>query len=129
MKHSNQFFFALTLTLTALLTGCTSSSTSDTQQHTSSTITADNIIAADCIVSYFSQGQAPYITEQQYRFDIKNGRLQIVANEPSGNYTFTLHKDQFTQSRQLTPILIGPAGRFCQSTTGNHCVLQLFCLI
>lgn len=110
MKYSNPFFFALTLALAALLTGC-SSSHSDTQQQTSSTMTAENIIVADCIVSYFRQGQAPYMTEQQYRLDTQNGKLQIVANEPSGTYTFTLHKEQFTQSRKLTDFLSDlPAG-------------------
>ncbi|MHC4551384.1 MAG: hypothetical protein ACYSUT_01265 [Planctomycetota bacterium] len=113
MKRTNQLCIALAFTLGALLTGCSTPGNPDTdsQQQTSSMRTAQGVITADCIVGYYCKRQAPYITEQQYHFDIPSGKLQIIATEPSGTYTFTLNKEQFSQSRELTRFLSDlPAG-------------------
>ncbi len=96
----------LMLSLSLMFSGC-----GNTTQTSQPTITADSAITTDCIVSYFRQGKAPYITSQQYQFDPTDETLLVTANEPASDYTFTLTKKGFTQSKDLTEFLSAlPAG-------------------
>lgn len=74
-----------------------------------------DMISADCIVNYFQTDNAPYITQQQHFFDPSSGHLEIIADEPSGRYKFTLNNGNFSESGELTPFLSGlPASFFNQ---------------
>ncbi len=75
-------------------------------------ISVTPLIKTDCIVYYFRKDNAPYITQQQHNFDPAAGYLEIVAREPSGQYIFTLKKEDFNSTQQLTPFLSGLPASF-----------------
>jgi hypothetical protein len=103
MKYSKICIqFALTLSILTLTGGCRQVSWSAQKSPMPTVKTA---VSAECIAEYFRKDEAPYITEQRQRFDPASGYLQIIAAEPTGNYTFTLMKDQFKESKQKTPFL------------------------
>ena len=113
MKLANQFILTLILIVSVLLAGCGQSpNTASAPEKSPLAADAASLITADCIVSYFRQGQSPYITQQQYSFNTDTGTLKVSANEPSGSYTFTLKKDQFTQSGPLSGFLSELPARF-----------------
>lgn len=94
--------FALTLSILTLTGGCRQVSR-PAQKSPIPTVKA--AVSAECIAEYFRKDEAPYITEQRHRFDSASGYLQIIAAEPTGNYTFTLMKKQFKEAKQKTPFL------------------------
>ena len=113
MKHSKKSIrIGILLALLVLVGGCGQVSQQQQQQTTQEIPTQTASIVADCIVNYFQKDGIPYITQQQHRFDPKTGYLQIAAIEPSGLYQFTLNKDSFSSSRQLTPFLSGLPASF-----------------
>lgn len=91
---------ALALSLSFLLSGC-----GEVSHQTTPEITPENTITTDCIASYYRQGQAPYITQQQHQFAPTSGSLKITANEPDDRFQFALNKDTFSQSKPLTDFL------------------------
>ena len=62
-------------------------------------------IKADCVVSYIRKDIAPYITQQQLGFDPVAGYLEIIAQEPTGLYHFTLTKGKFTSTKKSSLFL------------------------
>ncbi len=95
------------LILSFILSGC-----GDVSSRPTTAVKSDASITADCVVSYFRQGQAPYMTEQEHRFNPASGYLKIIANEPDSRYAFTLKKDKFSQSGKLTEFLSGLPAEF-----------------
>ena len=95
------------LILSFMLTGC-----GDVSSRPTTTAKSDASITADCVVSYFRQGQAPYMTNQQHRLNPATGYLKIIADEPDCRYAFTLKKGQFYSSDKLTEFLSGLPAKF-----------------
>ena len=113
MKYSKKRIqIALVPALLVLIGGCGQVSQQPQQQPTQEISTQTASIIADCVVNYFQKDGIPYITQQQHRFDPEIGYLQIVANEPTGQYKFTLDKDSFTSPEELTPFLSGLPASF-----------------
>ncbi len=102
MKHSMRFVQIVLLSLLIIAGGCQQTVQPIRQEQGISVKTA---ITADCIVSYFQQGKAPYITQQKHHFNPSAGYLGITAQEPTGYYKYTLLKDKFNSTKQNTGIL------------------------
>lgn len=104
MKRSKKStLIALLSAILVFIGGC--AQVSQKQQPAQATSVQTASVIADCVVNYFQKDNAPYITQQQHRFDPEAGYLQIVAKEPTGRYKFTLKEASFASPEKLTPFL------------------------
>lgn len=69
-------------------------------------------IVTECIAGYHQEGRDSYITQQTHAFNPSVHYLRIVANEPTGRYTFVLHEDTFLTVNEPTAFLSGLPASF-----------------
>lgn len=115
---------ALILAFSVLSGGCQRTSRPQSVSKTKSDIAP--LVNADCVVSYFQKDSAPYITQQQHSFNPSPRFLEITATEPTGVYTFTLIKEQFTAAKQPTAFLSGLPASFVNKMLATA-VFYSFC--
>ena len=89
------------------------------------TISIRPFIKTDCIVNYIRKDKAPYITRQQLGFNPAVGYLEIIAQEPTGLYHFTLTKEKFTSEKQPSVFLSGLPASFVNQDLAT-CVFYSF---
>lgn len=110
MHYPNGFTgLALILIVSLLTIGCQQGSGPSPQTPED---TGKGLIVAECIAGYYQQDQAPYLTQQSHAFNPNAGYLQITASEPTGTYTFTLNKNQFSAAKEPTAFLSGLPASF-----------------